>query len=95
MLIKVTADDICKGVRQDGAKCPIALAVCRALGVTESSVDVGGTEEGILSVDEDNLYYLPDEVVNFYLRFDNGELVEPFEFELDEPHKEFDEDSEP
>lgn len=76
MKIKVTQDDIDCGVRKVKSACPVALATKLHF----SNADV--------IVDYDTLFIgyewftLPEEAKDFINNFDNGDEVEPFEFEV-------------
>jgi len=83
MKITVTADDICKGAKNDGGKCPIALAIKRITG--KEKVDVGADDIECVLIGNGR-YFLPEDAIHFYQNFDNDDVVEPFEFDLaDEP----------
>jgi hypothetical protein len=90
-LVKVTDKHIKAGVERDCVLCPVALAVADAvdaagaIGLPGSSayadlylisVRVPGSEAPIWYASA------PPEVEAFIHRFDGGETVEPFEFEL-------------
>lgn len=83
IVVNVTANDIVKGVQDEPASCPIALALGRHLrrkpSVYVESVDVDG------DVDTSFTVPLPDEASSFVRRFDGGHLAFPFKFELDVP----------
>lgn len=90
MKITVTQEDIREGARANCLKCPIALALERALKplleldiwyrvqVNEDNVEITntGAESGRFAA------LLPEEAEEFIRRFDNRQPVEPFEFEL-------------
>ena len=82
--VTVTPRDIVKGKQWSACGCPVALALRRATG---RKISVGPLE----LADEDETHVdLPAEVVDFIRRFDRGEPVEPFRFEIDlwvEPFK--------
>lgn len=87
--ITVTEDHVKRGVPQDGANCPIALAVIDAMlgdagvscvnsvSVTQQSVDYYGVPTGEEELQLDVYGYrdivLPDEYLAFANNFDNGE----------------------
>lgn len=83
--VHVTRDDIQRGVPMDACRCPVALAVNRA-------VDILGFEAAVsaylmtLSVDGEQRFYFcttPDIASSFLIEFDQGKASgEPFEFDL-------------
>jgi hypothetical protein len=77
MLVKVTAEDIANGQRENPIACPIALAVKR-ISDDPYSVTVGTQ---ILS-HANSVIMLPIEATNFISQFDAGCDVEPFEFHV-------------
>lgn len=80
ILVEVSVGDIVNGLVSDEHYCPIALAL-RRQGV---EVSVG---EDILFDRLGGAYErdLPDEAQEFIHRFDNGEPVYPFSFEIEVP----------
>lgn len=76
----VTKKNIRKGNRQGATSCPIALALndagFNAVMVRHKFVWCYGN--GIF-----NEVNLPEEAQEFILKFDRGEKVQPFEFELE------------
>jgi hypothetical protein len=79
-LIEVTHQDIVEGRTCIPDKCPVALAVKRCAKIEdELGVSVGVTtiRVGLQKFHNSN------EVENFVVRFDRGQAVEPFTFELD------------
>ena len=84
--VRVTQDDIDAGVRCDCVRCPVALALMRAVpGCREALVDCARFDMDM--VDGPNLYDvpLPIEVVNAIADFDTGAGMSPFEFDLTLP----------
>lgn len=94
MLVKVTEEDIKKGIRSTSA-CPVALAVKRCFNLTEPWYKrIFGVGDYLVSVGTgcvyvDNLrkgfskvYGLPERATNFVIDFDSGHPVKPFEFLL-------------
>jgi hypothetical protein len=81
MKVRVTKNDIQKGTRRDKDQCPIGLALSRR-GYDEVTVD-----KRAVALERKGKYVralpLPPEAQVFITRFDNGERVEPFTFELD------------
>lgn len=78
MLIKVTQEDIDNGSVSAGF-CPIALALDRTLG---DPAPVIAVYENMLEIDGE-FYAIPAAASEFVRRFDAGESVDPFEFDLD------------
>jgi hypothetical protein len=79
--ITVTQEDIDTGERDDCNRCPIALAAGRVLG-GKVIVD----DDWIISradFNDSDFYALTDEARQFILRFDAGEPVSPFTFEVE------------
>jgi hypothetical protein len=82
-LVRVTAEHIAAGIASNCFRCPAALAVLQALGDPGDRVEVrhhcvflylaGGRRYRADS---------PVELSRFIDAFDDGERVEPFEFEL-------------
>lgn len=75
--ISVTADDINAGIKNHCSKCPVALAVCRHLPMTEEVTSVS------VWLGDDKAIDLPATARNFIRAFDAGERVEPIIFELE------------
>lgn len=75
MLIKVTAEDIKNGKRALTDCCPVALATSRLLG------KVRVTPRYLYATNV--MVLLPLVAVNFIYKFDRGEPVRPFTFELE------------
>lgn len=78
MKIKVTEYDIYRGCRKSKSDCPIALAVTRTYG--EKFLVNGSTMYSMVLPESFNL---PESAINFVRKFDAGEKVEPFEFEVE------------
>ncbi len=83
IVIKVTAEDIKRGIADSCWNCPIALAANRLdknmskwnkTRVTETQIIIPGKKK------QD----LPSTAKDFIERFDLGEKVEPFTFEIEE-----------
>lgn len=80
MTINVTQEDINKGVRNSCTKCPVALAVHRAL---NKMVRVGFSGVRVeFSIGVLQFLRIPQECQDFMARFDFGMPVQPFEFEI-------------
>ena len=78
MLIKVTQDDIDKGIAHQHASCPVARACRRQIdGMFSASVIC----TGIYDLGTGSKYYLPNNAITFLDKFDAGKRVRPFEFE--------------
>lgn len=87
MLIKVTEDDIKIGNRKDCKTCPIAQALSKLMkdGVV---VKVRIVIADIFEVNGKRRWRkLPELASEFILRYDSGEIPQPFEFELDIPEE--------
>ena len=82
MLIQVTQEDIDEGERGHCYYCPVALAIGRTLN-RRNFIYVGG--QGIRDVAKWVIETLPPGVLDFVCKFDNGEPVSPFSFELEIP----------
>lgn len=85
----MTQEYIDNGKRRQGDSCPIALAISEQ--VEEASfVSVGTCSAYYYDRALNNHFIkLPDEAKSFVTKFDKGELVEPFEFELVEDHSHY------
>jgi hypothetical protein len=80
--ITVTEQDILQGVRGHIYICPVGLAAFR---VFNKKVIVDGGK--IYTYDDRNMeigYQLPKEISNWIADYDNGKVVEPIEFEVDD-----------
>ena len=82
-IVKVTNQDIQKGIPRAPCQCPIALATNRAFNCDGSSMTMLTLFVGELWAFGPGV--LPDEVVEFRKRFDGKMTVEPFEFVLEHP----------
>ena len=85
MKIRVTTEDIAKGVKGDQWQCAIALAVKRV--ADASYIEVLNHNVWLQNRDPNGYarnvrYPLPEVAVKFIERFDAELVVEPFEFEL-------------
>lgn len=76
MKINVTQRDIEKGLREDPNSCPVARAIKRR-GFEDVSVKTQVIWIGCRK------YNPPEIVEDFIERFDKGDTVQPFKFELD------------
>lgn len=81
MIIRVHQVDIDLGVRGDCSKCPIAEAIFRATG---HAVQVWAICFTVTSTGQD--HPLPASARHFRARFDMGQPVQPFTFELDDAY---------
>jgi hypothetical protein len=77
MLIKVERKHIDQGESRSARTCMVALAIHDATGV-EVAVTKSQVRCGI-----ERKYPLPDHVQDAIDRFDDGQDVEPFEFEME------------
>lgn len=87
MKIKVTPEDIAQGKRGDATCCAVALAARRA-GLQGVRVDGDGMTWGTDSSNE-GFSSISDAVHYFIEKFDAGQLVDPFEFEINTDGSEF------
>lgn len=76
MKIKVTKEHIENGHKGNGSECPISLAF-------GSCGFVGHATYGHFYYNKCDYVKFPEEVTRFIANFDNGNLVEPFEFEAE------------
>lgn len=88
MKIVVSKEDIEKGRKQDGSRCPIAIATRRATGLKGITV---GFEEIKREVKGKKVifHYLNKKARNFVVDFDDNEgrkLVKPFSFNIPVSH---------
>ena len=86
--VDVTQEDIKSGHRCNSNRCPVALAIQRALGdcVSAACIRVTGTECEILKEHGQFSYYaLPESARLFIKNFDNEKPGDPFSFTLDPP----------
>jgi len=85
--VEVTAEDILNGRPRQVCGCPVALAICRALGVRPEDALLGVYPGEIRIWERLTLpscrLAVPPEVSQFIRAFDSGEPVEPFAFDLD------------
>ncbi len=84
MKVIVTEEDIKKGQRCSISLCPIALATRRIPEVINSYVLPGSISLLSKFRTERVSFKPPQEVKDFIIKFDNGNEVHPFEFELQE-----------
>ncbi len=77
MKIKVTQEDIDRGIRCSTAHCPIVFAIRRETG-NSASVHLPVVYINGLDVAD-----LPLSAMQFVVAFDRGQPVEPFEFEFE------------
>lgn len=81
--IEVTEDDINNGVKYHPCRCPIALAVIRALDVPVCDVEVENNIY-ISYLSKQFVYHDPTgEIQYFITAYDHDRLVVPFEFEAE------------
>lgn len=83
--MKVTQEDIDKSERRSAQRCVIATALKR-VGLKEVSVVCEHSCICIWTIDAH--YHIEDEgVLNLINRWDDGEKIEPFDFDLPPPGK--------
>ena len=85
MLIQVTRDDIRNGQPSRATKCPVALAINRAIHNDSKYCTAGvcGAYISVYILGKMKRYYTPEPVKDFIRAFDTGKHCEPFIFELD------------
>lgn len=86
--VDVTAEDITRGAACKSDRCPVALALLRALnaaGIPADMVSVGPSRVvWFASPHRVNAYNLPDIAKDFIREFDEGwNMALPFSFDLD------------
>jgi hypothetical protein len=90
VIVKVTREDIAKGMPSTPRKCPIALAMMRELGILRQFsyryVTVTGevAESKLGQSERLRTWLMPLPAQQFQTDFDNGLPVEPLEFEASE-----------
>jgi hypothetical protein len=77
-VVTVTQEDIEQGCRGDVGHCPVARAIARAL--DRSDILVWGARVNLFYAPSS--FYLPGHVTQWIVRFDHGEPVSPFSFEM-------------
>lgn len=101
IIVTVTKEDIENGLPNQGTCCPIALAVCRALG--EVSEDLAIEVDGDINIPDERVEVqvvndFSDMYVTKFIRlFDQEEYVYPFSFGIkiyEKDDSDWDEDSE-
>ena len=81
--IIVTQNDIDNGKRYSRQDCPIALGISRLFLVAPEYVSVRAFQFSITNWPYyHRVFLLPPKAVEFIEAFDNGDHVEPFEFEV-------------
>jgi hypothetical protein len=89
--VNVTQEDINRGVRQNGERCPVALALIRALALASGELIIrptialssGFVCANVLGFDRHHDYPIPGAARDFIQKFDRGLHVEPFTFEFE------------
>ena len=84
-IIEVTKGDITAGRPGDCERCPIALAVARAIKRDDVHVSMSLMRAGDYYDSNSILWNLSKKVQNFIRRFDEGKPVKPFRFRLPDP----------
>jgi hypothetical protein len=81
--VSVTSAHIGQGIRRDGFRCPVALAITEVTG----DLDVEVEEDNIGFWVDGRFEYVrtPEEVAFFADEFDDGLPVQPFTFTLEVP----------
>lgn len=80
MKIEVMKEDIDSGIPDNTCECPIALAIKRQTG-NDVVVDFEYGFGAIAHVGNDS-YFLPKSCERFIRKFDVGDIVKPFFFDL-------------
>jgi hypothetical protein len=85
----VTADDIAHGHKDSPCGCPIALAICRTLGIDPELGNIDVDDRGVFLARNGGASMLrrasgplPKAASQFMRGFDAGRPVEPFTFRL-------------
>lgn len=84
--IEVTREDIDQGVRTNCKKCPVALAISRAIGYDDVEVSTGsfyanfGGNWGLARI----MQPLPKFVIALIRWFDTGHKIAPFSFAIND-----------
>jgi Zn finger protein HypA/HybF involved in hydrogenase expression len=81
--IRVLQEDIDAGDLGDCYRCPVALALQRATGDMEA--EIYQTSDGLRLKVGGASIVAPDAVRHFVHQFDDGEVCEPFTFEIPRP----------
>jgi hypothetical protein len=86
MKIQVTLEHIDKGREADGEFCPLALAIKshfnEPIFIYCDRINFRERKQGLIYVTTRPPIQLPYEARSFYHRFDRGDKVTPFEFEI-------------
>jgi hypothetical protein len=92
MKIVVSKEDIEKGRKQDGSRCPIAIATRRATGLKGITVGIGEIKREVKGK-KVIFHYLNKKARNFVVDFDDTwgdgggrKLVKPFSFNIPVSH---------
>ena len=82
MTVRVTTEHIANGLKDQHCRCPVALAMldCKLQQPSVTPISVSWGPYG----DDRKEIYTPIKIQGFIYRFDNGDKMEPFEFELKE-----------
>lgn len=80
MIIKVTQEHIDEGFPGEADSCPVALAIQQKTGDLHATVNAKCIFFRYRS--KDKTRKTPKKVVNFIKKFDSGDKVKPFSFEL-------------
>lgn len=85
MLVKVTEQHKKLGVKGKYSTCPVALAMNSQVLLPVNQYWKVFTEVFYLCEEDDRLkpFWIPDEVTEWIVKFDQGADPEPFEFEFD------------
>ena len=82
MRFEVTEHDIRFGKSAHCTLCPVALSLRRGLGLSVSNIRVRRANVSIVIHDFIRNVGLPNEAMNFIIKFDDGFPVVPFSFEI-------------
>ena len=85
LTVNVTQDHIDKGARKEAYDCPVSLA----LGEADPGSDWCVSTRHIMRETGTHVGFIdpPATVSKFVRRFDNGDPVQPFSFEIDPDHE--------
>lgn len=83
--VRVTQEDIDAGVRDDCNRCPLALAVMRAVPQAKMAVVTYASVKLVMDATTLVTAKLPDRATLAIVEFDSSGTMSPFEFDLPLP----------